>query len=212
MNGNRLQPGEERLNAISHAIGAVLAVLGLIFLLGKEEQVESPYATLALVIYGTSLIAMFSVSAMYHWVSNPRTKRLLRIADHINIYFLIAGTYTPVALIALKGENGWSLFYQIWAIAAFGTFFKLLYTGRFEFVSLILYILMGWLIVFDYQQLAAVTTSLGITLLMIGGAFYTLGIIFYAWERIPYHHFIWHLFVLAGAISHWLFIYMGFSD
>ncbi|WP_394348950.1 PAQR family membrane homeostasis protein TrhA [Pareuzebyella sediminis] len=209
MGSKRIRPGEERLNALSHLLGSVLAVVGLFVLLNQQEHTK-PYSTFAFVIYGVSLIAMFSVSAMYHWVADPRLKRLLRIADHINIYFLIAGTYTPVALIALGGENGWRLFYQIWAIAAFGTLFKLFYTGRFEYISLLLYIGMGWLIVFDYRQLAEASTTLGIVLLMGGGAFYTLGIIFYAWERIPYHHFIWHLFVLAGAICHWFFVYLGF--
>lgn len=209
MNGKRIEPGEERLNTISHAIGSVFAVVGLLLLLDQYKGTK-PYTTLAIVIYGVSLITMFSVSAIYHWVADPNLKRLLRIADHINIYFLIAGTYTPVALIALGGENGWRLFYQIWGIAACGTLLKLYYTGRFEYISLLLYIIMGWLIVFDFRQLAEATTNLGIALLMGGGAFYTLGIIFYAWERIPYHHFIWHLFVLAGAICHWFFIYMGF--
>ncbi|NNE78192.1 MAG: hemolysin III family protein, partial [Pricia sp.] len=144
----------------------------------------------------------------YHWVTNPELKKTLRIADHINIYFLIAGTYTPVALIALGDDNGWALFIKIWSIAIFGTFFKLFYTGKFEFISLLLYVVMGWLIVFDFDQLAESTSKLGLGFLMLGGAFYTLGITFYAWQRIPYHHFIWHLFVLAGAISHWVFIYI----
>jgi hemolysin III len=144
---------------------------------------------------------------LYHFVDNPRWKKRLRILDHINIYYLIAGTYTPVALITLVNGNGWTLFYIVWAIAALGTGLKIFYTGRFEFISLLLYLLMGWLIVFDLKNLLANSTNLGLTLLFLGGIFYSVGIIFYAIQRIPYNHFIWHLFVLAGAFCHWFFLY-----
>lgn len=151
---------------------------------------------------------MFSVSTLYHFVHNIDLKKHLRIIDHINIYFLIAGTYTPVALITLEKGSGWTLFYTVWSIAILGTVFKLFYTGKLEIISLLLYMIMGWLIVLDFQNLSQNTTSLGVHLLFLGGAFYSLGILFYAWERIPLNHFIWHLFVLGGAISHWLFIYV----
>ena len=144
---------------------------------------------------------------LYHSVSKSDIKRKLRIIDHISIYLLIAGTYTPVALITLQNGNGWLVFYIVWGIAALGTLLKIFYTGKFEFLSLVFYLAMGWLIVIDFQNLLAHTTVIGLRLLFLGGAFYTLGIIFYAWKRLPYNHFIWHLFVLGGAISHWLFIY-----
>ncbi|MDX1766873.1 MAG: hemolysin III family protein, partial [Arenibacter troitsensis] len=133
-------------------------------------------------------------------------KNRLRILDHISIYFLIAGTYTPVALLMLEKGNGWLLFYTVWGIAALGALMKLFYTGKYEFISLLLYLVMGWLIVLDLDNLLNNTTTIGLGTLFLGGAFYTLGIIFYAIERIPYNHFIWHLFVLGGAISHWFFI------
>ncbi len=150
---------------------------------------------------------MFVVSTLYHAVQSSKLKRRLRILDHITIYFLIAGTYTPLTVITLESGNGWYIFYTVWGIAALGTVLKLFYTGKYELVSLLLYLAMGWLIVIDFENLLERTTSLGIWLLFIGGAFYTLGILFYAWERIPYNHFIWHLFVLGGAMSHWFFIY-----
>ncbi len=198
---------EEKLNSISHAIGILLGIFGL-FLLLRNNSYRTPYATLSIIIYGVSLISMFTVSTLYHAVSGKGLKHGFRILDHINIYLLIAGTYTPVALITLEQSNGWLIFYIVWGIAGFGTILKVFFTGKYEVISLLLYLVMGWLIVLDYQNLMDYTTTLGIQLLFLGGAFYTLGIIFYAWERIPYNHLIWHFFVLGGAISHWLFIFL----
>ena len=197
---------EEKLNAISHGLGATLAVVGMFLLLSKNED-KTSFATFSIVVYSLSLIAMLAISAAYHWVNDPKLKQRLRILDHINIYFLIAGTYTPVALITLEKDSGWTIFFIVWGIASFGALFKIFYTGKLEFLSLLLYVLMGWLIVFDFDSLLENTFFRGIRLLFLGGAFYTLGIFFYALERIPYNHFIWHLFVLGGAMSHWLFIY-----
>lgn len=199
---------EEKFNAISHGIGAVLAVIGMFLLLSRNSD-KTEYANLSILIYSFTLISMLFVSTVYHATNNSKLKRKLRILDHINIYFLIAGTYTPVALITLINGNGRTIFYAVWAIAALGTLFKLFYTGKLEFLSLLLYVAMGWLIVLDFDNLIDYTPSSGIKLLFLGGAFYTLGIIFYAWRRIPYNHLIWHLFVLGGAISHWLMIYLN---
>jgi len=199
---------EEKFNAISHGIGAVFAVVGM-FLLFSKNSGKTEFATIGILIYSISLIAMMLVSTFYHATNNPKIKRKLRILDHINIYFLIAGTYTPVALITLVNGNGWTIFYAVWGIAAFGTLFKLFYTGKFEFLSLLLYVAMGWLIVLDFDNLIDYVPGSGIKLLFLGGAFYMLGIVFYAIQKIPYNHLIWHLFVLGGAISHWLMIYLA---
>ncbi|SEC12215.1 hemolysin III [Maribacter dokdonensis] len=198
---------EEKFNTISHGIGAVLAMVGMIVLINANSH-KSVYATFAIIIYSISLISMLTVSTIYHAVENRIWKLRTRILDHINIYYLIAGTYTPVALITLINGNGWLIFGTVWVIAAVGTILKLFFTGKFEIISLLLYLAMGWLIVFDFQNLIDNTSENGINLLMLGGAFYTIGIIFYAVRRIPYNHFIWHLFVLCGAISHWFFIYL----
>ncbi len=197
---------EEKLNAISHSVGIVLGVCGLCLLLVNNTH-KTVYASLSIIIYSISLTSMFVVSTLYHTVSSTKLKHKLRILDHINIYFLIAGTYTPLALITLEQGIGWIIFYCVWGIAGFGTILKLFFTGKFEVVSLLLYLVMGWMIVLDFQNILVNTTSLGVKLLFLGGAFYTLGICFYTWKRIPYNHFIWHLFVLGGAISHWFFIY-----
>ncbi|MDO1514176.1 hemolysin III family protein [Maribacter confluentis] len=198
---------EEKFNAISHGIGALLAIIGMVVLMYCNTD-KSPYATWGIIIYSLSLISMLVVSSVYHAMDNRIWKLRMRILDHINIYYLIAGTYTPVALITLINGNGWQIFFIVWAIAAVGTILKLFFTGKYEIVSLLLYLLMGWLIVFDFQNLLANTSEVGIELLVLGGAFYTIGIIFYAVRRISYNHFIWHLFVLGGAMSHWFFIYL----
>lgn len=197
---------EEKWNAISHAIGVVFGIVALFFLL-RHNSDKTEYAQLSIIIYSMSFIILFLASTLYHSVSNPGIKRKLRILDHISIYVLIAGTYTPMALITLVEGKGWLIFYVVWGIAAVGTLLKLFFTGKFEALSLILYIAMGWLIVLDFPNLLEYSSRLGLKLLFLGGAFYTVGTIFYAWKRIPYNHFIWHLFVLGGALSHWLLIY-----
>ena len=197
---------EEELNAISHGLGIILGVFGLFFLLAQNTQ-KTTYATLSIIVYSSCFIVLFAASTLYHSVSNFNLKQKFRVIDHISIYLLIAGTYTPVALINLETGNGWLIFYIVWAFALIGTILKIFFTGKFEVISLLIYLAMGWLIVLDFQNLLDNTSTLGTQLLFLGGAFYTLGIIFYAWKRLPYNHFIWHLFVLGGAISHWLFIF-----
>lgn len=197
---------EEKLNTASHGLGVLFGLVGLPLLL-QQSAGRTSYATFAILLYSGSFVILFGASTIYHYVSKVDLKQKLRILDHISIYLLIAGTYTPLALISLVNSSGWMLFYAVWGIAAIGTVLKLFYTGKYEFVSLLLYLIMGWLIVIDFSNLQAVTSVRGITLLFAGGGFYTLGILFYAIPKIPYNHFIWHLFVLAGAICHWFFIY-----
>ncbi|MGB5358334.1 MAG: hemolysin III family protein [Eudoraea sp.] len=196
---------EEKLNAISHAIGILLGIVGF-FLLLKFDTQKTQYSTISLVVYSISIILLFLASTLYHYISTQSVKMKLRVLDHICIYYLIAGTYTPVALITLEEGNGWLIFYAVWCIAIAGTILKLFFTGKFEVLSLILYLFMGWLIVFDFQNVLSNTSKTGLYLLMLGGFFYTTGIFFYAFKRIPYNHLIWHFLVLAGAISHWLYI------
>ncbi|EAR00899.1 PAQR family membrane homeostasis protein TrhA [Maribacter sp. HTCC2170] len=197
---------EERLNTISHGIGAVLGVIGFMLLINADNHI-SAYSTQSIFIYSLCFIVLFVASTLYHATTKNNLKKKFRVLDHISIYFMIAGTYTPVALITLIDGNGWLIFYIVWGIAALGAVLKLFFTGRFEAISLVLYLAMGWLIVLDFSNLIDNTSTFGLQLLMAGGAFYTLGIVFYAWKRIPFNHFIWHLFVLGGAICHWLFIY-----
>ncbi|MCB0382883.1 MAG: hemolysin III family protein [Psychroserpens sp.] len=197
---------EERLNAWSHALGAILGIAGLIILVVFLKQ-ETPYALFSVIVYGLSIIILFLASTFYHSVKGERRKHYFRIVDHISIYLLIAGTYTPVLLIVLPDSLGWPLFWTVWGIAAFGVILKLFFTGRFETFSTLLYLVMGWLIVFDFSTLADRMATNGLLLLFSGGLFYTVGIVFYAIEKIPYNHVIWHFFVLGGAISHFFMIY-----
>ena len=197
---------EEKLNTISHGIGVLFGIIGFYFLL-LENSHRTTFSTHSIIIYSLSIIVLFAASTLYHSVSNFELKKKFRILDHISIYLLIAGTYTPVALITLEAGNGWLILYSVWGFAVIGTILKIFFTGKYEVISLLLYLAMGWLIVLDFQNLLNNTSTLGIQLLMLGGAFYTIGIIFYAWRRIPYNHLIWHFFVLGGAVSHWFFIF-----
>lgn len=199
-------PFEERLNAWSHGLGAALGIAGLILLIVFLKQ-DIPYALFSVIVYGVSIIILFLASTFYHAVKGERRKHYFRIVDHISIYLLIAGTYTPVLLIMLPDSLGWELFWTVWGIAAFGVFLKLFFTGKFETFSTLLYLVMGWLIVFDFSTLADRMDTNGLLLLFAGGLFYTVGIVFYAIEKIPFNHVIWHFFVLGGAICHFFMVY-----
>lgn len=196
----------EKLNTISHAIGIVLGLVGLFFLIGNSRS-NSSTAQFSILVYSGSIILMFAVSTLYHGAREGALKNKLRILDHISIYLLIAGTYTPVTLLMLEKGNGMLIFYSVWGIALVGTIMKLFFTGKYEALSLVLYLIMGWLIVLDFRSLLEKSSFLGMVLLSLGGLLYTVGIIFYANRKIRYNHFIWHLFVLGGAICHWFFIW-----
>ena len=196
---------EEQLNAISHAIGAFLGVAGLVLLIVFDTN-KTDWSLFSVIIYGISIIVLFTASTLYHAVRGKKRKHYFRIVDHIGIYLLIAGTYTPVLLITLEQSLGWILFWVVWGIAGFGVVLKLFFTGRFEIFSTLLYLAMGWLIVFDFANLYTAIGSSGVLWLYAGGLFYTVGILFYAIRSIPYNHVIWHVFVLAGAISHFFMI------
>ncbi|WP_425075159.1 PAQR family membrane homeostasis protein TrhA [Psychroserpens sp. S379A] len=199
-------PFEERLNAYSHGLGVLLGIVGLVLLVIFLQK-DTPYALFSVIVYGISIIILFLASTCYHAVKGERQKHYFRIVDHISIYLLIAGTYTPVLLIMLPDSLGWNLFWLVWGIAVFGVVLKLFFTGKFETFSVLLYLVMGWLIVFDFSTLADRIGTNGLLLLFAGGLFYTVGIVFYAIEKIPFNHVIWHFFVLGGAISHFFMIY-----
>ncbi|KAB1068698.1 hemolysin III family protein [Tamlana haliotis] len=199
-------PLEEKLNAFSHGLGVILGVVAL-YLLVVYNSEKSDWSLFSVVVYALSIIILFSASTFYHATTNDKRKHYFRIIDHISIYLLIAGTYTPVCLIALQDSLGWPLFYTVWSIAILGAILKLFFTGRFEVVSTLLYLVMGWLIVFDISNLSNQIGSQGMWFLAAGGSAYSLGIIFYAIQKIPYNHVIWHLFVLTGAVCHFLMIF-----
>ncbi|QCE42614.1 PAQR family membrane homeostasis protein TrhA [Psychroserpens sp. NJDZ02] len=198
-------PFEEKLNALTHGIGAVLGIVALVLLIILETK-KTEFSLFSVIIYGLSIIILFTASTVYHIISDEKKKHYFRIVDHVSIYLLIAGTYSPVLLITLEHSLGWPLFCTVWGIAAFGVILKLFFTGRFNVFSTLLYLVMGWLVVFDFATLSSIMEPNGIVLLMAGGLSYTVGIVFYAIEKIPYNHVIWHLFVLAGAICHFFMV------
>ena len=204
----RIQSKREELwNALTHGLGAVLGTVGLVLLILFEAS-KTNYSLFSVIVYGLSIVILFSASTLYHSILNEKHRHTFRIIDHISIYLLIAGTYTPVLLILLKDSLGWPLFWTVWGIAAFGVVLKLFFTGKFETFSTLLYLVMGWLIVIDFSTLKDLMPPTGIYWLAAGGAFYTIGILFYVIEKIPYNHVIWHLFVLGGAICHFFMVYL----
>ncbi len=198
-------PVEERWNWLTHGLGFILSFIGLFFLFANDSQLTR-YSTFVIVLYSLSLMVLYFASTAYHYTTDERLKRRFRIMDHISIYLLIAGTYSPVTLITLLEGKGWLLFILVWSTVGIGTILKLFFTGRFEAISLILYLVMGWLIVLDITNLINKVGQEGITFMILGGAAYTIGIIFYAMRRLKFHHVIWHLFVMAGSIFHYIFI------
>lgn len=197
---------EEKLNAFTHGIGALFGIAALVLLIIFDTN-KTDWSLFSVIVYGISIIVLFMASTLYHAVKDEQKKHYFRIVDHISIYLLIAGTYTPVLLISLEQSLGWTLFWVVWGIAAFGVVLKLFFTGKFEIFSTLLYLVMGWLIVFDFSNLSELIRSDGILLLFAGGLSYTVGIIFYAIQKIPYNHVIWHLFVLSGATFHFFMIF-----
>ena len=195
---------EEYWNTLTHFIGLIGSVVG-VFLLFSYNNNLTYLSTLGIVLFGFGLISVYLSSTLYHYVSNPILKEKLRILDHISIYYLIAGTYAPVCLITLLNMSGLYIFAVVSFIALFGTFFKLFYTGRFEKLSLVLYLFMGWLVIIDIKTVFEVIEFNGFLLLVLGGVSYSIGTIFYSLEK-KYAHTVWHLFVLAGSTLHFFFI------
>ena len=195
---------EEYCNAITHFIGLIGSIVGVFFLFSYNNNLTY-LSTLGIVLFGFGLISVYLSSTLYHYVSNPILKEKLRVFDHISIYYLIAGSYAPVCLITLLDMSGLYIFGVVSLIALFGTFFKLFYTGRYEKLSLLLYLFMGWLVIIDIKTLFEVIEFNGFLLLILGGASYSIGTIFYSLDK-KYAHTVWHLFVLAGSTLHFFFI------
>ena len=197
---------EEVANSITHGIGAVLSIAGLVILIAYSTSRGDAWHIVSCTIYGITLILLYTASTLYHSIPVPGIKGLLRAFDHSAIYLLIAGTYTPFMLVNLRGPWGWSLFGTIWGIALLGIILKTTAFGRLPGVSLGFYLTMGWIIVIAIKPLWAVLDTGGMELLVLGGFAYTAGVIFYVWEKLPYSHAIWHLFVLAGSAFHFFAI------
>ena len=195
--------GEEVAHALTHGIGIVLAIAGLTVMVARATLYGNAWHIVGAAIFGATLVLMYTASTLYHSIPAeqlPNTKRVLRIVDHSSIYLLIAGTYTPFTLVTLSGPWGWSLFATVWTLALVGVVFKIFATGKFEKLSLAIYLGMGWCVIVAIKPLMRTLETGGLVLLIGGGLAYTGGVAFYAWERLRYHHAIWHAFVLAGSV------------
>lgn len=200
---------EEVANTIIHGIGMILGIVGLVLMLNQAGKTDaSIIAITSYTLYGSSIILLYLASTLYHAVPHLPAKRWLKKIDHCAIYLLIAGTYTPFLLIGLASQLARGLMILIWFMAAIGILFKLIVAHRFWIVSLITYLCMGWLSLIVIYQLIQNLPIGGVMLLTMGGVIYSLGVVFYVWERIPYNHAIWHGFVLSGTICHFLAIYL----
>lgn len=200
---------EEWVHSISHGIGAVLSLAGVVVLLVLASLATrvDPWKLIGIGLYGLSLVLLYTASALYHGVRHPRLKALFQSLDHCAIYLLIAGTYTPFLLVNLRGPTGWTLFATVWSLALAGIACKLAWPHRFAALRIAIYLLMGWLIVFAGDELVARLSGTGLVLLVAGGVTYTLGVAFYAISAIPFNHAIWHLFVMGGSTCHYFAVY-----
>lgn len=197
---------EEKYNTISHGVGVVVGLVILVLLLQKNYA-QDFWTILGVTIYAISFILLFLASTVYHALINPKKKHIARKLDHIGIFFHIAGTYTPICLITLRETSGIMLLTVIWSIAFAGLLMKIFLTGKLKFLSTLLYLIMGWIAVVEFKTLYQLLEPISFFFLVLGGVFYTIGVVFYTSKKINYNHFIWHIFVLAGSISHFLMIY-----
>lgn len=197
---------EEITNAVLHGIGLGLAIAALIVLIVIGSTYGDRWHVVGFSIYGATLIILYLASTLYHSFPQGKSKYILKIFDHSAIFLLIAGTYTPVLLILLRGSLGWVIFITVWTLAFLGILGKILFFERFQVLAIILYLAMGWLIVFFIKPLFAAMNTISIVFLLIGGFAYSVGVIFYAWEKLKYNHAIWHIFVLLGSVCHFFTI------
>ncbi|WEN15019.1 hemolysin III family protein [Rhodanobacter sp. AS-Z3] len=196
--------GDELASSIIHGLGIVLSIAGLAMLVAFAALHGNALTVVACAVFGTSLVLLYTASTLYHSIPLVAAKPTLRALDHIAIYVLIAGTYTPFTLIALPGVWGWSLFAAVWTLALIGSALELGLLKRYHKLAVLLYVGMGWIGMIAFEPLSKHLQSGGTALLLAGGLAYTLGVPFYLWRRLPYHHALWHVFVLAGSVLHFL--------
>ena len=202
----KLKHIEEILNSTSHGFAAIASIIGLIALIINSSNQE--WILFSAIVYGVSLIILYTSSTLYHGIRNEKIKYIFRILDHCSIFVLIAGTYTPILLVSIGGSTGWWFFGIQWTLVLIGIVFKLFYTGKYESTSIFIYIIMGWMIVFKWDYLKNAISDYAFNLVLAGGMIYTIGIFFYLFDsKIKYFHFIWHLFVITGSILHYIVIF-----
>ena len=197
---------EEVFNAITHGIGVLLSIAALVLLIIFSADQGSASLIVISIIYGVSMLLLYVASTLVHSFPEGKWKDLFEIFDHSAIYIFIAGTYTPIMLLVIQGALGWTLLGVVWGVAVVGVIFKAFFVKKFLYLSTILYIAMGWMIVLAWGPLTSTMPAAGIQLLLAGGLLYTFGAIFYVWRGFPFHHAVWHLFVLAGSVAHFFVV------
>lgn len=200
-------PKEEKLNIISHGIGWFFSIIALILLILRAKRLGEEIHLISFIIFGSSMVLLYGASTLYHSAKTNSLRRRLNIFDHASIYILIAGTYTPFALISLEGFVGWTIFWIIWGLAFIGVILKLFYTGRYQLLSTILYVAMGWIIIFALNPLIENLSTPGLWWLFAGGISYTMGAVLFMLKKIPFNHAIFHIFVLLGTFCHFISIF-----
>ena len=198
--------GEEIFNSVSHGVGGLLAIAGTVVLIVFSALYSDAWAVVSASIYGASLIILYTMSTLYHAITNRTAKGFFRIMDHNTIFFLIAGTYTPYTLVTLRGALGWTLFGVVWGAAVLGIVLNSIDLERFKKLSMVCYVAMGWVIILAIKPMKEGLSVLSLTFLLIGGLFYTVGIVFYAIKKVKYFHSVWHLFTVAGSVFHFFSI------
>jgi len=201
--GRRYSLTEEIANSVTHGIGAALAVAALSILVTYAGLFGDTWRVVGFTIYGVSLVLLYLFSTLYHAFQNPRVKAVFRVLDHAAIFLLIAGSYTPLTLVTLRGAWGWTLFGVIWGIAAIGIVTTVAFMNAPKWLTALIYVIMGWLAIVAIKPLVAALPTGGMVLLAAGGLSYTGGVVFYVWERLPFNHAVWHLFVLGGSACHY---------
>ncbi len=194
--------GEEIANAATHGAGFVFAIAATVLLVVRAAVVSDPWRIATFAVFGASMIVLYAASTLYHVRRSEDAKRLLKKFDHISIFYLIAGTYTPVTLVAMRNDWGLVIFAVVWFLAAAGTVFKVFFTGRFGAVSTAIYVAMGWIVALAIVPLARSVDRRTLVWIIAGGVTYTSGVLFYVWKRLPYGHALWHVFVLGGSACH----------
>ncbi len=206
-NHEQFTVGEEIANSVSHGIGALLSISALVLLVVFSAIRGSAIHIVSTAIYGSTLMILYGISTLYHALTRTRAKKVFKILDHSSIYLLIAGTYTPFTLVTLQGTLGWTIFGVIWGLAALGILMKGFWFERYIFLSTMIYVAMGWLIVVAFQPLVESLPHIGVVFLVIGGVLYTAGTLFYLVPLFKFHHLVWHLFVLGGSLFHFLCVF-----
>ena len=197
---------EEVANSVTHGLGLLASLVGAFVLVSLSVEQGEAWHVVSAVVYGATLVALYAASTLYHALKRTRARKVLRVLDHCSIYLLIAGTYTPVTLVSMRRGWGWTLFGLAWGLAAVGLAFKILATGRFAILSTLAYVLMGWLCIVAVKPMFVLLSPGALALLGAGGVLYTAGIVFYNSKRVPYSHAVWHLFVVAVSVCHYLAI------